>query len=77
MFYRNHLKKENSEYLPIKSIIASYGSHFYDSKICKTSAYAFQNLCGCDVVTGKKRVVFGFISMPPDLTLMILCVIFV
>ena len=33
----------------VKSIITAYGTHFYDSKICRSSNYAFKNLCGCDV----------------------------
>ncbi len=35
----------------VKSIITAYGTHFYDSKICRSNNYAFKNLCGCDVQT--------------------------
>lgn len=51
LYYKGSTKKDKSiNFLTIQSIIASYGSHFYDKKICKTSAYAFKNLCACDLM---------------------------
>jgi hypothetical protein len=32
-----------------RSIISAYGTHFYNSETCRSSAYTFKKLCGCDV----------------------------
>ena len=58
----------------VKSIITAYGTHFYDSKICRSNNYVFKNLCGCDVQTHPrsssgnqwfKKYVYGSVANDP------------
>ena len=32
-----------------RSIISAYGTLYYNDKACRSSVYAFKNMCGCDV----------------------------